>query len=141
MLFVNTKCGLQLLLAFLSEQRNARLCTGHQCFEALEARLIVVIVHQVVHGATISFTEAFAEVLASAFLDRRVFIYLVVISIGAAMLADVVTGGFDALVKSATLRIAIFGRWLVPTVVIVILGECGAGNRLCSVSAGFESTS
>jgi hypothetical protein len=101
----------------------------------------IVVVHHVVHGAVVSLTEAFAEIVASAFLDWGVFIHFVVIGIGVAMLADVVAGRFDALVKAAALCIAIF-RWrLVPPVMIMVLRQGRTGNRLCFVSAGFERTS
>ena len=94
----------------------------------------IVVVHHVVQGATVPFAKAFAEFAAHAFLDRRVPVHFMVICIGMAMLVEVVTGCFDALVKSPALCIAVF-RWrLVPT----ILMDARAGDGLSFMRVGFR---
>jgi hypothetical protein len=54
------------------------------------------------------------------------------------MLAHIVPSRFNALVKSASLRIAIFSRRLVPAVVVPILGEGCMRDRLCFESMRLE---
>jgi hypothetical protein len=103
----------------------------------LEMGLIVaiVIMHHVIHGAAISFTEAFAEVLASFSFNWRMLVHFMVIGVGVAMLVEVMASGFDALVKAALLRFAILRRWLIPTVLI----RCSTGNRFCLMGTSFQS--
>ena len=106
----------------------------------LEMGLIVaiVIMHHVIHGAAISFTEAFAEVLASFSFNWRMLVHFMVIGVGVTMLADILSCGFYALVKTALLYIAIIRRGLVPTILVVVLVLCGTGNRLGFMGTGFE---
>ncbi len=88
-----------------------------------------MVVPHVLHRTPVSFTEAFAEVPAGFSLDRGMLVHFVIIGIAMAVFAHIVPSGFNAFVKSATLRIAIF-RWrLVPAVliVIVVLGEGRTG--------------
>ena len=99
--------------------------------------VVVVIVFHVIHSATISFPEAFAKIVASISIHRRMFVHVMVIGIGVTMLAEIVAGGFDALMITALLCFAISGRRLIPMIVILILSS--HGNRLCFMSAGFES--
>jgi uncharacterized sodium:solute symporter family permease YidK len=92
---------------------------------------LVVIVPHVIHRAAVAFAETFAVVLASlSSLDGRVFVHFVVISIMVASFAHVVPSGFNALVETSALRIALVvsGR-LIP--VVMVLGEGCAGDRLC----------
>ncbi|MGC1424843.1 MAG: hypothetical protein WA815_20980, partial [Terracidiphilus sp.] len=65
--------------------------------------VVVVIVFHVIHSATISFPEAFAKVVASISIHRRMFVHVMVIGIGVTMLAEIVAGGFDALMITALL--------------------------------------
>jgi hypothetical protein len=96
---------------------------------------MVVIVLQVIYGATVTLTEAVAEVLASFSLNWRMLVHFMVIGVGVAMLVEVMASGFDALVKAALLRFAILRRWLIPTVLI----RCSTGNRLCLMGTRFQS--
>lgn len=96
---------------------------------------MVVIVLQVIYGATVTLTEAVAEVLASFSLNWRMLVHFMVIGVGVAMLVEVMASGFDALVKAALLRFAILRRWLIPTVLI----RCSTGNRLCLMGTSFQS--
>lgn len=96
---------------------------------------MVVIVLQVIYGATVTLTEAVAEVLASFSINWRVLVHFMVIGVGVAMLVEVMASGFDALVKAALLRFAILRRWLIPTVLI----RCSTGNRLCLMGTRFQS--
>ncbi len=98
--------------------------------------VVVVIVLHVVHSPVIALTEAFAELVASFSFDGWVFIYFMVIGIGVAMLAVVMSRGFNALVKTALLCIAISRRWCVPVVVVLVLR--GTGKWLGFMSIGFE---
>ncbi len=110
----------------LREHGNARLITGHfKCGSELETGLIVVVVLHVIHGTSVAFSEAIAEILASAFVDGRVLVYVVVIGVSVTVFVEVVARGFDALLISAALRIAVFRGRLVPSVMIVILKDAG----------------
>jgi cell shape-determining protein MreD len=98
----------------------------------------IVIVPHMIHGAAVSFAEALAKLPAGVSFDRRMFVHCVIIGIGVAMLAHIVPSRFNALVKSASLRIAIFSRRLVPAVVVPILGEGCMRDRLCFESMRLE---
>jgi hypothetical protein len=130
-------------LVDLSAQANARLFGRalNWCGDWLEVGLVVAIViaFHMVHGAAITFLEAFAEVLASLSFNGRVLVHFMVVGIGMATLAEIVPCSFNALVETALLRIAVFGGRLVPAVVIVILRESRSGDGLCFMRAGFQS--
>jgi hypothetical protein len=96
---------------------------------------MVVIVLHVIYGATVTLSEAVAEVLASFSINWRVLVHFMVIGVGVAMLVEVMASGFDALVKAALLRFAILRRWLIPTVLI----RCSTGNRFCLMGTSFQS--
>jgi hypothetical protein len=98
----------------------------------------IVIMHHVIHGAAIPFTEAFAEVLASFSFNWRMLVHFMVIGVGVTMLADILSCSFYALVKTALLDIAIIRRGLVPTILVVVLVLCGTWNRLGFMGTGFE---
>jgi hypothetical protein len=97
--------------------------------------LIVAIMPHMVHSASVSFPETFAEFPAVVSVDGWVFIHFVVIGIGVATFAHVMPGGFNTFVKAAALSITVFGWRLFPAVVIVVLGEgcIGGGLRFKSV--------
>ena len=85
----------------------------------------MVVIHaftgHVIHGTVIAFTETFAEVSAGfPSLDGWVFVHLVVIGIGVAMLTEIVPCGFNAFVIAALLRVAISLRSLVPAVAVPV---------------------
>ena len=98
--------------------------------------VMVAIVLHMIHGATITLSEAFAKLVASCSLVRRVLVHLMVIGIGVTMLAVVMPGCFNALVKTALLNIAVVSGSSVPTVVVLVLRRRGC--RLRFVRAGFE---
>jgi hypothetical protein len=114
--------------------------------------VVTVMVHaftrHVIHGAVIALTEAFAEIpLGFPSLDRWVLVHLVVVSIGMAMLTEVVPRSFDAFVISALLCVAITVRSLIPTIPVpVLILRCRSGkSRRCDglslMRAGFQCAS
>jgi|GEM_PF-6357628 len=107
----------------------------HRFGDGLEAGLVVVIVLHVIHGTAITFTEAVAEVLPSFSFDRRVLVHFMVVGIGMAMLVEIFSCSFYALVKTTLLGIAVIGGRLIPTV----LGKDSAGEGLRFMGTGFES--
>ena len=114
---------------FARVQANARLnsrALGCWIFQ-LEVRLIIAafwaFVPHVIHGAAIAFPEAVAEVLARFPFDGWVLVHFMVVGIGVAMFAEIVPCGFDAFVITALLDIAIIGRWLIPAIAILALGN------------------
>jgi len=111
--------------------------------DELDVGLIVVIVSHVFHRAPISFAETFPEFSAGVSLDRWVFVHLVIIGIPAAVFTHVMPGGFDAFMKSATLRFAVFRGRLGPAVliVVVVLGEDRIWDRLRFESMRLARTS
>jgi len=109
-----------------------------RCGCGLEMGLIVAIVPHVIHGAVITFLESFAEVLASFSLDWGVFVHFMIIGIGMAMFAEIMSCSFHALVKTALLCVAIISRGLIPAVLIVVLVLCRTGSRWCFMRAGFN---
>jgi hypothetical protein len=116
----------------------------HRSRQGLEVGLIIAIVItvaiaimlHVIHGAPIALFEAFAKIVAGFSLVRGVLIHLVVIGIGVAMLAVVLSRSFNALVKTALLCVAI-SRWCrIPAVVVLVLG--GARSGLCFMRISFK---
>jgi hypothetical protein len=101
--------------------------------------IVVMIVHHVVHGATITFAEPLAEITASAFVDGRMFIHFMAIGIHMAMFTEIVSSGFNTLVEATLLSIAVSGRGLIPTILIMFL--CSNGNGLCLMGAGLKCAS
>ena len=98
--------------------------------------VVIAIVLHVIHGAAIALFEAFAKIVAGFSLVRGVLVHLVVVGIGVTMLAIVMSCGFNALVKTALLCIAVVSGSSVPTVMVLVL--CRTGNRLSFVRTGFE---
>jgi len=118
------------------------ILAGHLtwCGVWLEVGLVITIMIalHMVHSASVAFTEAFAEVLASFTFDGRVLVHFMVVGIGMAMLTEIVPCSFNALVESALLCIAVFGGRLIPAVLIMILRETGARDGLGFMCAGFK---
>ena len=98
--------------------------------------IVIAIMLHVIHGAAIALFEAFAKIVASFSLIRRVFVQSMVISIGVTVLAVILPGGFNALMETALLRVAIISCSSVPTVVVLVL--CSTWSRLCFMGTGVE---
>jgi len=98
----------------------------------------VVVVPHMFHCAPVAFAETFAKRPAIVSVDGRAPVHFVIIGIGTAVFAHVMPGGFNAFVVSAALRIALFRRRLVPTVVITILGDNCTGERLSRESVRLD---
>jgi|KBSSwiStaDraftv2_1062776.scaffolds.fasta_scaffold11915_10 hypothetical protein len=117
------------VLCKASRQKNARReRPGIRCaWMVLELRSIVVtitiaVVLHVVHGAAIAFLEAIAELTAVMFVDRRVFVHLVIVCIGTAMVHIVATCRFNAFTEALALRVTITIRRAIPiTITIAVL--------------------
>lgn len=96
-----------------------------------------LVVFQMVHGAVVSFAESIAEIAPGAFIDGRMLVDVVIVSIGMAMVGEVAACGFNALMKTTALSIAVFVGCLVPAV-IVILVRRSTGERLRFISLGLD---
>src|SRR5947207_189607 len=84
---------------------------------------IAVVLH-VVHGAAIAFLEAIAELTAVMFVDRRVFVHLVIVCIGPAMVHIVATCRFNTFTEALALRVTITIRRAIPiaiTIAVLVL--------------------
>jgi hypothetical protein len=81
---------------------------------------IAVVLH-VVHGAAIAFLEAIAELTAVMFVDRRVFVHLVIVRIGPAMVHIVATCRFNAFTEALALRVTITIRRAIPIAIAVLV--------------------
>jgi hypothetical protein len=112
---------------------------GHRLDHSrLEARHLIVIVLQMFRRAAIAFAETLAEVPPGPFFYRWVLVDLMVIGVGVTVFCKVAAGGFNAFMEATTLSVAVFVRDPIP-IVIAILRDCCAGERLRSVSLSFQS--
>ena len=102
---------------------------GHLLFRltCLVVVVIAIVLHMI-HGAAIALFEAFAKFVASFTFVRRVLVHLMVVGIGVAMLAVVMSCGFDTLVKTALLCIAVVSGSSVPAIVVLVL--CRTGKQV-----------
>ncbi len=84
--------------------------------------IVIMIMLHVIHGASISLTEAFPEIIASFSLVWGVLVRLMVICVSVPVFAEVKSSRFYALVKAALLCVAI-SRWRgIPAIVVLVLG-------------------
>ena len=98
--------------------------------------IVIMIMLHVIHGASISLTEAFPEIIASFSLVWGVLVRLVVICVSVPVFAEVMSSRFYALVKAPLLCVAI-SRWRgIPAIVVLVLD--GTGGRLGFMRIGFK---
>ena len=121
---------------------------GHLMGIELEVGLIVVtvtitvtIVFHMVHGAAIAFFEAIPEYPAIALIDGRMFVDVVVVCIGVAMLHVVASSGFHAFVEALALHIAIAVGGAIPIAILIAVLILGCtGCRLCFMRDGLDGS-
>src|SRR3569833_2545364 len=116
------KHGLLRRVVFLvGGQRNARLGGRASALfsylhpgRALEPGSVVIsvaitiaVVPHMIHGSAIAFLEAFAEFATVVLIDRRVLVYLMIISISVTAIHIVAAGCFHTFTEALALRVTI----------------------------------
>lgn len=112
---------------------------GHRLDQiCLAVRYVIAIMPHMFHCAAIAFAETFAEVTPGLLFYWWVLVNLMVIGVGMAVFFKVAASGLNAFMEATALSLAVFVRDPIP-IVIAILGDCCAGERLSFVSFRFQS--
>src|ERR1700722_9637135 len=99
------------------------------CVSGLDS-FLVMIVHQVIRSAVIAGTKCLTICVAIVSRNVWMLVFVTVVHIGTAVIFEVLTGAFDAVVVTLTLYLLIFGGRDVPSAFSVIrLGRWGRGQK------------
>jgi hypothetical protein len=80
---------------------------------------MTIVVHKMLHAHVVSAPEAFTVIVTHVPVDVRMAVFFVIVRVRAAMMFDVPASGFDAVVKTPSLHVSVFGRRLVPPPVLL----------------------